>query len=1207
MQTGNEDSHLTPGLSILHSNHLERLRQVVIEWIDKYPLKPLENEIFVVQSNGMAQWLKRGLAADEGCGISAALDFQLPARFLWHAYRCVLGPDGIPEASPYDRPRLTWRLLRLIPLLPDTPVFAPLKRFLKDDKDLRKRYQLSCRLADLLDQYQVYRADWLMDWAAGLDQLRDAGGNFHPLPEGQAWQPELWRRIRSDIPSGVRDTSRSVVHQRFMEAAAGRTERPSGLPRRILVFGICSLPRQTLEALNALSRFSQVMMFVHNPCRHYWGDIVADSDLLKYEQSRHRKKLQMPPDLDPDLLHQHAHPLLAAWGKQGRDYIGLLYHYDQWETYQENFAQIDIFENVAGSAEKATLLEQVQQAILDLNPAPAVPEDKTGIDKTDQSICFHLAYNRQREVEILQDQLLALFDPSSQDGAGLTPGDIIVMTPDIEAYAPHIEAVFGNVSTQDARYLPFTIADRPESGSLPLLNALETLLKLTDSRMAVSDVLDLLEVPAFRNRFGLQETDLPQLHRWIEEAGIRWGLDAQHRETFDLPEGLEQNTWRFGLRRMLLGYAVGAGEAWQGIEPYDEIGGLDAALVGVLEAILEKLETCWHTFRRGTNAREWHDRILKMLQDFFLPSGPQDYLTLGRLETVLTDWLGACEDAALEEPLVLSVVRDAIMEGMTDLNRSQRFLAGKVNCCTLMPMRAIPFRVVCLLGMNDGDYPRSRPPLDFDLMSRPGQYRPGDRSRREDDRYLFLEALLSAREKLYISWIGRSVRDNSIRVPSVLVGQLRDYLSAGWRVGNSAMQEKKNEESFLEHITTLHPLQPFSRAYFRADAETGLFTYAHEWREIHEYCRENRNGAADALLKVPEVLPPPVFEGSLTLQHLIRFLKKPVPYFFNQRLKVYFDEIDNIPEDQEPFSLDSLAPFNLGGQLLEAGLSAASENRETAIEQAADRLRRNGDLPIRNFGEMALARLRGNTGRMLEHFHAWQPQWPQPAEPLEIFRTVPIDGWKGEALEDRLDGLYTDHHNGYVRWEWYHGNLRDDQNGALKPYGLIGLWVKHLAGCAHGWSLASGLIAPDGVAFLRPLDRETAGQYLTEMIQHWWLGLQTPLPIAARTALVYCRHRYEKQAGHAEAGKEARKAYQGDGRRSKGEVGYTPFLARVYPDFDHILAVPCIGAVPEIPAVNVPSSDASSPVSSRFAELARTLYAPLLSAIEESPFHDPIR
>jgi exodeoxyribonuclease V gamma subunit len=328
---------------------------------------------------------------------------------------------------------------------------------------------------------------------------------------------------------------------------------------------------------------------------------------------------------------------------------------------------------------------------------------------------------------------------------------------------------------------------------------------------------------------------------------------------------------------------------------------------------------------------------------------------------------------------------------------------------------------------------------------------------------------------------------------------------------------------------------------------------------------------------------------------LIRFLKKPVSYFFNQRLKIYFDEIDNIPEDREPFSLDSLAPFNLGGQLLEAGLSAASENRETAIEQAADRLRRNGDLPIRNFGEIAVTQLKENVGRMLEHFHQLQQRWPYAVDALEISRSVSIDECGCEILEDRLEGLHTDQHNAYARWEWYHQNILDKSgNHIVKLHSLIGLWVKHLAGCARGFSLTSALIAPDRVAFLRPLEREEAERLLSEMIRHWWLGLQTPLPIAARSALAYCRKRYEEQTDHAKAETEARTKYQGDGYNAIGEVGYSPYLARVYPDFEYILAVPGI-----VEAAAITPPETSSTESSRFVELARTLYAPLIAALEE--------
>ena len=271
-----------------------------------------------------------------------------------------------------------------------------------------------------------------------------------------------------------------------------------------------------------------------------------------------------PAGPGPELLHQHVNPLLAAWGKQGRDYIGLLYGYDRPEAYRHNFAEIDLFQDFVPPDRPGRLLQQVQQAILDLRPLPAADAAKSPLAADDRSISFQLAHSRQREVEILHDQLLLLFERLPD----LRPRDIIVMTPDIDAYAPHIEAVFGNLPPEDARYIPFTIADNPDRASAPMLAAFEKLLQLPDLRLTVGDVLDLLDVPAVRARFGLAEADLPTLQRWIEGAGVRWGLSGAHRQGFDLPAGLEQNTWMFGLRRMLLGYAVGAGGALAADRPF---------------------------------------------------------------------------------------------------------------------------------------------------------------------------------------------------------------------------------------------------------------------------------------------------------------------------------------------------------------------------------------------------------------------------------------------------------------------------------------------------------------------------------------------------------------------------------------------------------------------------------------------------------------
>ena len=1143
-QTDNMD--LPPGFSVIHSNRMETLRKTAVKWVFRHPLGPLENEIFIVQSNGMAQWLKLALAENDGCGISAAVDFQLPARFLWQAYRAVLGKDGIPRESPYDKERLTWRVLRLLPTLTTGNVFRPLARFLANDNDLRKQYQLACRLGDLYDQYQVYRADWLEDWTLGLDQLRNINGKPDLLPPEKSWQAELWRLIQSDVPAPKRNTSRSGLHRRFLKAARTLKKRPASLPRRIIIFGISALPKQTLEALHALSPYSQVLFFVHNPCRHYWADIIENRELLRIEQPRHADK-SAPENMREEAHFQDVNPLLAAWGKQGRDYIGLLYGYDQPEAYRSSFDEIDLFDDFISESDKGSLLQQVQQAILTLQPLPGPGEKKQSVFPLDRSISFQLAYSRQREVEILHDQLLGLFN----ENPDLKPKDIIVMAPDINSYAAHIESVFGNLSQRDSRFIPFAIADRPDRETLPMLQAVEKLLQLPGLRMDQSDLLDLLQVPAFRHRFGLEEDDVLQLQQWIDGAGIRWGLNAQQRTEFDLPPGMEQNTWAFGLKRMLLGYAVGEGLPWRDIEPYDEIGGLKAALMGPLHVMLEHLEKHWEALKKSGSPDEWHGRILSLMHDFFLPTLSGDQLIRDHLENALEEWHSACDDAGLDKPLTLPVVRDVLLNALKDANMSQRFLAGMVNFCTLMPMRAIPFKVVCLLGMNDGEYPRSAMPMDFDLMAAPGRYRPGDRSRREDDRYLFLEALLSAREKLYISYIARDVHDKSDRMPSVLVAQFRDYLADGWRVSPSNKEETDSTRALLDQLTCPHPLQPFSKAYFLPHGPRNLFTYAHEWREMLNPRKMNPD--RDLLETAP-------IDHRPDLIQLIRFLKNPVKIFFNERLNVYFDEAEMSSRNREPFTLDGLAPFNLGKSLLNAGLAAEASESTEAVRMEAERLRRSGELPPGGFGRLSAEKLTEPILRMLERHHHLAGLYPHAVPPLEIGFPIRIQGCACDVLEDWLDGLRVNQSEtpaatkpaDYARWEFYPKEILDTRGRVSRPDSLVGLWVKHLSGCARGMVLTSTLVAPDGLAELPPLGREKAAKWLTRIISFWWMGLQKPLPVTAKTALAYVKTLASGEEALQKAWEAARKAYEGDGYHFPGELGYGDgvYLKRCYPDFN---------------------------------------------------------
>ncbi|WP_026340722.1 exodeoxyribonuclease V subunit gamma [Thioalkalivibrio sp. ALJT] len=1163
---------------VLHGNHLESLRSLAVEWIRRAPLAPLENETILVQSNGMAQWLRLALAAPQdatppGCGIAAALDMQLPSRFVWSAYRAVLGAEAVPLESPYAKRPLTWRLMRLLPECLQGEAFAPLHRFLQDDDpgqggDLRKRFQLAERLADLFDQYQVYRADWLMDWAAGQDILRDARGQTRVLAPGQRWQAELWRLLQADIGPAHEGGSRAAVHARYREAVRTLEARPAGLPRRIIVFGISSLPGQILEALEGLARFCQVLVCVHNPCQYYWADIVADKDLLRAQRRRQARKEGMPEALDAADQHNHAHPLLAAWGKQGRDYIGLLDEHDDPARYDRVLGavdwpreRVDVFEEHGERGPGDCLLHQLQDDIRALRPLAETREAWPPVGRGDRSLQFHVAHSPLREVELLHDRLLDHF----QRDPALRPRDVIVMVPDIDQYAPHIEAVFGQPDRHDPRYIPYTLSDQGSRGRDPVLIALEQLLGLPESRMGVGELLDLLDVPALRRRFGIAEEDLVRLHRWAEGAGVRWGLAAAQRAGLGLPEGLDQNTWRFGLRRMLLGYALGDQGPWQDIEPFDEIGGIDAALLGPLESLITALETAWAWLREPHAPGDWASRLAGLLADFFDPDTDAELETVEKLRDALEQWREDCAAAALEEPLPLAVVREQWLASQDDSGVGQRFLAGSVNFCTLMPMRAIPFQVVCLLGMNDGDYPRSPTPVDFDLMAQ--DYRPGDRSRREDDRYLFLEALLSARRQLHVSWVGRHVRDNEPRPPSVLVGQLRDHLAAGWTLaasvadgaaaaGTDAGSDTGPDagaadpgQALVRHLTLEHPLQPFSPLNFPPGSDVARhYTFAREWEAVHA-------PAPEAPVPIEAAgAPVPLLEAerepcAVAPETLARFLRFPVEAFFRHRLGVFFDEEEAPSDDLEPFGLAGLEQWQVRQHLVATALQTADDASAWpgVLETESARLQRAGRLPLGAAGELERGAMVDEAARLLDRIAARQAEYP---DMLPVGRPLRLEcaHWSLEAVPPALRG------NGHARICLDYSASRIADGKSWRFGKLMAPWVLHLLANAGEGGVGSELVALDTRLQLPGLEAGLAEELLATLLEAWVAGQERPLPLACGAGFAWL----VAEATDKDPREAALRALRGSDFKA-GEWSRSPALARAWPDPETLLDDPDFG------------------------------------------------
>ena len=1133
-----------PGLIALHGNRTETLADTVLAWLAAHPLSALEPEIVLVQSNGMAEWFKMRMA--DTLGVCAAAQVELPARFVWRSYRQILGKHEVPRESPLDKTPMIWRLMRILPQCLNEPAFAPIANFLRPSEPQRL-LQLAEKLADLFDQYQIYRADWLAAWEAGEDVMRNPGKPDVAVPEGQLWQPQLWRKVLAELTEEERDATRPALLGRILAALESGQKPVTRLARRVVVFGMSQMPLSLMQFLSGIAQHSQVLIAVPNPCRFHWADAIDGRELLRQQRRRHANKGgQDLAQIPLAAMHAHAHPLLAAWGRQSRDYVRQLDAFDTTTdtAVQWNWPRVDVYEeDDAQDLAQALLLQQVQQRIRDLVPVAEHPALQ--VPAADDSIVFHKAHGLVRELEVLHDQLLQwLARPTALGQAALAPRDVVVMLPAIEEAAPAIRAVFGQYGRHDARHIPFDIADVGARASSPLVTALQWLLKLPQQRCRLSELCDLLDVPAVAARVGLAADDLPPLTHWMAGAGIRWGLNHEQRAQLGLEACGDPNSAWFGLRRMLLGYAGGAaldlqgGDAVQpfgGIEPYDEVGGLTAELAGSLASLLARMLQWWQQAGAAATPDIWAQRFRALLDDFFVAQNDEDQALVAALDTALVSWQNACEQAGFAAEIPLEVAQEAWLQALSEPALNQRFRAGGVTFCTLMPMRAIPFEVVCLLGMNDGDYPRRATRVDFDLMGQSGQQRPGDRARRDDDRQLMLDALLSARRRLYISWAGRHVRDNSEQPPSVLVSQLRDYLAQGW--------SGEDGGNLLAQRTWQHPLQPFSRRYF--EHASGLTTFAREWHAAHE---------ATELAAPPQVAnftPDP--EVPLTLARLTDFLRNPARSFLRNRLLVRFEQEDEVVEDDELFTVDGLMAYGLVQQLQQGvrtqlAQAGAPLDVTAQVQGQVARLSRAGVLPLAGLGAREAQQLQAQTTPSLLAWQQQMQEWPHAAARQRLLLQkddLVLDDWI-DGLRERDDEITAGDGalaEGFSRcWFALEPRTLCNKEGDLQAHKLLSVYVRSLALSDADSKTLMCVIARDVIVWVVPLEVEDARARLLELMQLWLQGQNAPLPLPLRSGVA---------AGNDDL-RAAAQAYEG-GYMSTGECE-DPSWARCFVDWAALTA-----------------------------------------------------
>lgn len=893
-------------IHIYRSNHLEQLLEKMAAVVSIPPPSPFAPECIVVQSRGMATWINMELS--RRFGVWANPFFPHPRQFLQLVLGAVLGEQG-NSGQNFTRERLTFAVLELLPSLLPAPEFGKLRSYLGVAAE-SKRLHLARRLAYVFDQYMIYRPELLLAW-----EEKERGGV--PLGEEDRWQPLLWQAIVDHLqaPSPVR-----LLHEALQALAGGALRHPELLPSRVSFFGIVSLPRIYLRLFSRLAACCPVHFFLTAPTSFYWGDIRSKREILR---GRGRTGAEDSAG--------EGHPLLASCGALARDFQDIL---EEEADYLET--EDDLF---VGLARPGTLLEQLQDDILQMRCRGDGPqyEPPLPFPAGDNSLEIHACHSMLRELEVLQDHLLSLL--SGPDPC--LPHEILVMTPAIAGYAPLIAAVFDR-DPADSRFIPYHVADRSESCGALVIEAFFALLSLMRSRFRLSAVLSLLEYDAVRNRFAIGSADLPGLRDWLIESGIRWGIDEEHRALQGQPDD-RQNTWRFGLDRLLLGYAMplAGGRTFCDILPCDVAEGKDADLLGSFLHFAETLFSWRRLLVTDNPISRWQEMVNELLEALLAP-GPEETGQLEKIRRAMAELAAESREALYAGPMTLQELESLLREKLTAAIGPYGFLEGGVTFCEMLPMRSIPCRVVCILGMNDGAFPRERDPLSFDLMARFPQK--GDRSPRSDDLYLFLASLLSARQKLWISYVGFSSKDNAGLPPSVVVDELLDCISETFHVAGANAADRRRKVAGL--LVTSHPLQPMSIRYFDG-SDPRLFSFA------GQYCRAAGQAPApegkEALFFDRPLGSPAPEMNRLQLSELQRFFYLPARWFLQKQLNLYIAGPEDEPEERLPFFPAGLEKYRLRDDLL--------WQRDMAADESYTLLRGQGRLPAGGMGSFVFRQL----------------------------------------------------------------------------------------------------------------------------------------------------------------------------------------------------------------------------------------------------------
>jgi len=1062
---------------------------------------PFATEVVAVPAKGVERWLAQrlshrlGAGPGGGDGVCAGVTFPSPGSVVTAAVDAAVGVD--PAEDPWLPARSVWPLLEVVDASAGEVWCAPLVTHLLGDRRGR-RYATARRLAELFASYAAFRPEMVRAWSVG----DDAG-----VPPDLAWQPELWRRLRASI-------GRPDPAERLESACAVLRGDPgtAALPSRISVFGATRLGADELAVLAALAEHRDVHLWLAHPSPALWEQVSSSA---------------VRPNRRADAGAGARHPLLSALGRDVREL--------QVRLLAAAPALVDHHHD--GAQPPPTLLGRLQRDLRD----DVAPRGDAALAPDDESVRVHSCHGADRQVEVLREIVLGLLEADPT----LEPRDIAVMCPDIETFAPLVSAAFGGSDDRGAttghpgRQLAVRLADRALRQLNPLLDTVSRLLELAEARLTASEVLDLLASGPVRHRFRLDDDDLDRLRELATASGVRWGLDGAHRAPYRL-DGFGQNTWAAGLDRLLLGVTMsGADHSWLGTAlPMAELESGDTERIGRLAEFVDRLGEVLEGLSGERPLAEWI-RSLRGGLDLLTDTTPTDAWQAAQARSELAEAARAAGPHSAVVPLGLADVRGLLAERLRGRPSRANFRTGTLTVATMVPMRSVPHRVVCLLGLDDGAFPRAGVVDGDDVLARDPLV--GERDPRSEDRQLLLDAICAAGERLVVIHSGADERTGARRPPAVPLGELLDTVTA--TAGPSALQ----------HVVVRHPLQPFDARNFTAG---------------HPFSFDRAELAGALAAAAPKTAPPPFVGGPLppvvadtvALDDLVAFLEHPVRGFLRQRVGLSLWAGDDEPADALPVEPDGLATWAIGDRLLRDRLAGLDLDRCRQAEW------RRGELPPGALGDALLTRVLDDVEPLVAAATAVRTG---EADDRDVDVTLP----DGTRVVGTLGGL---HDRTLLRVEF----------SRLAPKQRVRAWVRLLALNAtpgEQWravTLGRGTRFGLAMATVGPAEQAQALATLTDLVGLYREGLREPLPLPTLGGHTYARVR-SGGASAAEAVDEALRSWSSGAGAERADDAHV----RVWG----------VAAPPEV-ITAIPGPGGGEPT--RFGTLAMRLWAPLLNSEE---------